>query len=240
MTMPKEASDHSDPPDPKAPRQPSLETLARQWRAAADQVFASALSDPPAYIRATRLVGAVAAHLRALGRGAGPLITAWSRHREIVLRVTADDDLLITDGLDLTAVAATAFAMRHREVAQEIAVDARREAISHLPSATWSVLEEHGYAHGDPFVPYRRIEVHPAAGRALVVTTAPDESYSACTHHVEALAIDVPTGEITAPGDAGRQTIARQFASESERETHVAELKAQITPATGFSGSAAD
>ena len=240
MSMPKNASDQSDPPDPKAPAQPSLETLARQWRAAADQVFAAPLSDPQAYIRATRLVGAVATHLRTLGRGAAPLITAWSRHREIVLRVTADDDLLTTEGVDVTAVAATAFAMRHREVAHEIAVDARREAISQLPSATWSVLEEHGYAHGDPFVPYRRIEVHPATGRAILVTTAPDESYSACTHWVEALVVDVSTGEITAPVDAGGQTLVRQFASEFEREAHVAELKAQNTPATGLSGSAAD
>ena len=238
--MPKKASDHSEPPDPKASAQPSLETLAQQWRAAADQVFTAALSDPQAYIRATRLAGAVAAHLRTLGRGAAPLITAWSRHREIVLRVTADDDLLTTEGVDVTAVAATAFAMRHREVAHEIAVDARREAISHLPSTAWSVLEEHGYAHGDPFVPYRRIEVHPATGRVILVTTAPDESYSACTHQVEALAVDVPTGEITAPVDAGGQTLVRQFASASEREAHVAELKAQITPATGLSGSAAD
>jgi hypothetical protein len=238
MTMPKKASDRSDPPDQTASAQPSLETLARQWRAAADQVFTAALHDPQVYIRATRLVGAVAAHLRALGRGAAPLIAAWGRHREIVLRVAADDDLLTTDGVDLTAVAAAAFAMRHREVAHEIAVDARREAMSRLPSAAWSVLEEHGHAHGDPFIPYRRIEVHPATGRALLVTTAPDESYSACTHHVERLVIDVPTGEITALEDG--QTIGRQFASESEREAHVAELKAHNIPVTGFPGSAAE
>lgn len=239
MTMPNEASDQRDPLEQTARGQPSIETLARHWRAAADQVFTAAVHDPQAYIRATRLVGAVAAHLRAMGRGAAPLTAAWSRHREIVLRVTADDDLLTTEGLDLTAVAAAAFAVRHREVAQEIAAEARREAIAQLPSAAWSVLEEHGYAPGDPFVPYRRIEVHPATGRALLVTTAPDESYSACTHQVEVLTIDMPTGEITAPGDASGQTLVRQFAAESEREAYVAELKAKNTLATGFSGSAA-
>lgn len=222
--MPKNGSDQSEPAH--TPAQPSLETLARQWQAAVDRVFTAAVSDPQAYIRATRLVGAVAADLRALGRGAEPLIAAWSRHREIVLRVAAGDDLLTTEGIDLAAVAAAAFAMRHREVAHEVAVDARREAIARLPSAAWSVLEEHGYAAGDPFVPYRRIEVHPATGRALLVTTAPDENYSGCTHHVETLAIDVSTGEFAAAGDAGDQVVVRQFASQAEREACVAELKA--------------
>ena len=117
--MPKKASDQSVrrtrrlPPNRHSRRSPD------SGGAAADQVFTAALSDPQAYIRATRLAGAVAAHLRTLGRGAAPLITAWSRRREIVLRVTADDDLLTTEGVDVTAVAATAFAMRHREVAHE-------------------------------------------------------------------------------------------------------------------------
>jgi hypothetical protein len=74
----------------------------------------------------------------------------------------------------------------------------------------------------------------------ILVTTAPDESYSACTHHVEALALDVPTGEITAPVDADGQTLVRQFASASEREAHVAELKAQSTSGTGCSASTVD
>ncbi len=238
--MPKNVSDQTEPPDSKASGQPSLGMLVQQWRAAADQVFTAALSDPEAYIRATRLAGAVAAHLQTLGRGAAPLISAWSRHREIMLRVTADDDLLTTEGIDVTAVAAAAFAMRHREVAHEIAVDARRDAISHLPLTAWSVLEEHGYAHGDPFVPYRRVEVHPATGRVILVTTAPDESYSACTHHVEVLALDVPTGEVTAAVDADGQNLVQQFASASEREAHVTELKAQNPSGTGLPGSAVD
>ena len=190
MTMPGATTNSPDPvglpgrvaPAPDGAPQPSLEALARQWQAASDQVFTSALSDPAAYIRATRLVGAVVADLRTRGHGREALLEAWREHREVIVQVASDDDLLTTEGLDLTAVAGAAFAMRHREVAHDMANDARREALSRLTPAAWAVLEESGYAPGDPFVPYRRLEVHPGTGRALLVTTSPDECYRTCTH----------------------------------------------------------
>lgn len=232
-SMPTNEFDQGDARDYWHPDRASLDTLARQWRAASDQAFTAAAHDPQTYIRATRLVGALSAHLRTLGSGAAPLLGAWRRHREIVLRVAADDDLLTTDGVDLATVAAAAFAMRHREVAQEIAADERRAAMSARPADAWSVLEERGYAPGDPFVPYRRLEVHPATGRALLITTAPDENYQVCIHQVQVLAIDAATGELSAADGDGRPASVgggqpapvEEFASASEREAHVARVK---------------
>ena len=48
---------------------------------------------------------------------------------------------------------------------------------------TWAVLEESGEPAGDPFLPYRRLEVDVATGRALLVSATPDDEFGRCRAH---------------------------------------------------------
>ncbi|MEU8246291.1 hypothetical protein [Nonomuraea sp. NPDC048916] len=214
--------------DPKpAPdtRQVAAE-LVRTWNAAADRAFSVAVHQPDVYLRTTRLVAAVVRELRERGRGAEPLVEAWREHRELVRRVADSSDLLTLDGLDVDEVAGAAFTMRYREVLEEITLDDRLAALAEAaPDAGWLVLEESGYRPGDPFVPYRRLEVEPATGRALLVTTRPNETFTACVHTVERGHIDLETGRL-ASGDPGAPgDDLHEVASSEEREALVARVK---------------
>ncbi|MDA0641037.1 hypothetical protein, partial [Nonomuraea ferruginea] len=168
-------------PGPAPDARQAASELLRLWTAAAERAFAGSAHQPDIYLRTTRLVGAVAQRLRESGRGLEPLVEAWAEHRELVRRVVESSELLTSDGLDVEAVAGAAFAMRYREALEEVTLDDRLAALAQAaPGAGWLVLEESGYRPGDPFVPYRRLEVDPATGRALLVTTRPDETFTAC------------------------------------------------------------
>lgn len=196
--------------------------LHRAWTAAAERAFSGGVHQPDLYLRTTRLVGAVAQRLRELGRGLEPLVEAWPGHRDLVRRVVESSELLTSDGLDVEAVAGAAFAMRYREALEEVTLDDRLAALAKAaPDSGWLVLEESGYRPGDPFVPYRRLEADPATGRALLVTTRPDDSFTACVHTVEEGRIDLETGRL----DSGEPRF-REFTSSEEREAWVTRLKA--------------
>ncbi|WP_326644188.1 hypothetical protein OG884_09500 [Streptosporangium sp. NBC_01755] len=215
-------------PDPRstAESRKAAEDLSRLWTAASERAFPASIHQPEIYLRTTRLVGAVAQELRGSGRGVDPLLEAWSERGDLVRRVADSDDLLTVDGLDVEVVAGVAFAMRYREVLEEVALDDRLAAFAAAPpGAGWLVLEESGYRPGDPFVPYRRLEADARSGRALLVTTRPDETLTACVHVVEQGFIDLETGRLVArdPDDPGRGT--REVRSGEEREALVERLK---------------
>ncbi len=213
-------------PGPAPDARQAASELLRLWTAAAERAFAGSAHQPDIYLRTTRLVGAVAQRLRESGRGLEPLVVAWAEHRELVRRVVESSELLTSDGLDVEAVAGAAFAMRYREALEEVTLDDRLAALAQAaPGAGWLVLEESGYRPGDPFVPYRRLEVDPATGRALLVTTRPDETFTACVHTVERGRIDLETGRLASgePGDGGH--VLHEAASAEEREVWVTRLK---------------
>jgi hypothetical protein len=211
-------------PAPDA-RQAASELL-RTWNAAADRAFSAGIHQPDVYLRTTRLVGAVARELRECARGVEPLLDAWREYREFVRRVAESSDLLTADGLDVEAVAGAAFAMRYREVLEQITLDVRLAALAKAaPGVGWLVLEESGYRPGDPFVPYRRLEVDPGTGRALLVTTRPNETFTECVHTVERGSIDLETGRLAADDPGALWYGLHEVASDEEREALVARLK---------------
>lgn len=213
-------------PEPAPDARRVASELLRGWNVAAERAFAAGIHQPDIYLRTTRLVGAVARRLRASGRGLEPLVEAWPEHRELVHRVVESSEVLTSDGLDVEAVAGAAFAMRYREVLEEVTLDDRLAALAKAaPGTGWLVLEESGYRPGDPFVPYRRLEADPATGRALLVTTRPDETFTACVHTVEQGRIDLETGRFASgePGEPGHGL--HEVASAEEREAWVAQLK---------------
>ena len=200
--------------------------LFRAWNEAAERAFATGSRQPDVYMRTTRLVGAVTRELRELERGLEPFLDAWREHRDLVGRVAGSSDLLTAEGLDVEAVAGAAFAMRYREVIAEIMLDDRRAALAAAPPGTrWLVLEESGYHPGDPFVPYRRVEADAVTGRALLVTTRPDETFATCVHSVEWGFIDLETGRLTSPGPDDPEQGVQEVSSSAEREALVDRLK---------------
>lgn len=213
-------------PRPAADLRAAAGQLSRLWAATSERAFATTLHQPDVYVRTTRLVSAITRELRRRGRGFAPLLEAWRGRDELVHDVAGSDGALSVEGLDTEAIAAAAFAMRYREVLEEITLDDRLAALAAGPKdGGWVVLEESGHAPGDPFVPYRRLEADPRTGRALLVTTRPDDTFTTCVHVVERGVVDLETGRLTtdAAGEAGNPV--HEVGTAEEREALVERLK---------------
>ena len=206
----------------------ALRDLSAQWRAAADRAFGSGLTDPTRYALTVRLVRATLDRLKTQPPDADTLLTAWSERAELLGDVIDSDDLLTADGLDLESVAGAAFAMRYREVAAEIVLAQRREALAAQgEDRVWAVVEQIGPHDGDIFVPYRRLEANLQTGQAILVTTRANDDFTAPVHSVESLRINGSTGELSSLPEAGNDTSPPEFTSVEEREQHVETLKAE-------------
>ncbi len=175
--------------------------VERAWRRGEEQLYAAALGQPDGYAEAVELVGRTLQHLRTVASDAGTLLAAAARGGEVVAGLAGDRPV----GVDLARVAQAALALRHRElVAAQSALDrVRALAASREHGGTWVVLSESGDPAGDPVRPYRRLEADARSGRALLVTTAPDEDLRGCVHAVEALHVDLSTGALSEAGAAG-------------------------------------
>ncbi len=203
----------------------ALRDLSRQWATIADRAFASGMSDPAAYARTLRFVTAAVEELRTRGNGATDLLSAWAGHRDLVHAVADSDPRYSLEGLDPEALAGAAFAMRYRELAETIAGARRLETLAALDDIGWVVAEESGPPEGDPFVPYRRLEIDRTRGLALAVSTYANDDFTATVHRVEQLRFDGADGTL-APIDAEDPgSTAREFATADERERHVTELR---------------
>jgi hypothetical protein len=197
--------------------------LSERWAADADRAFSSALDRPDVYQRSTRLIGALTDVLRQRSRGLAGLVRDWELREQVLAQAVATDPRLTLEGLDTAAVLGAAFTMRRREAAQESAEDRRVAFLAGMTGTDWVVVEEEGYAPGDPFVPYRRLEVHVPAGLAIAVSTMPDETMMATTHHVQLLRLQPDTGRLQ--DIDGNDPV--DFGTAEEREAYVSDLRRQ-------------
>ncbi len=171
--------------------------MAAAWRASEAQLYGTVLWDPAMFERAVLLVAQVVEHLRRLGGSSAALTAAGGSAGSLVLEV-ADRDGVEISSLDPTLIGQAALAMRLREVVDEQA-RARRLALLAAAAergAPWVVLEESGEPHGDPFSPYQRLEVEVSTGRAVYVTTVPDDSFTGVLHEVALLNVDLGDGRV--------------------------------------------
>ncbi len=218
-----------DEPDGPANAPPGAEPCvppptAASWRESETALFTGLLARPDLYQSVITAVGATVSRLRALGPSTRALLDAADTITTVVQQAAEDDGRSLA-GIDPGLVGRAALALRHREVMEEQAAAARRDRLTaEGPAArSWVVLEEAGSYAGDPFAPYRRLEAQPATGRAVLVTTTPDDDFRSAWHDVQAVYVDPHTGRIEAP--AGPPPEPGRFRTATDREAHVTRLR---------------
>ena len=191
------------------------------WQQAEARLYPSVTARPDIYQRVVQIVRLTVDHLRQLGSSTSALLVAAQRGPDLVVDVLTETGMSAAE-LDLTLVAEAALAMRHREVVGEQAVARRLRTIANARHAgqKWVVVEEQGPSDGDPFVPYHRLEVEVATGRALLVTSTADESYTGVVHAVEPLHEDAVSGLVEESRQAGAS--ATSHPSATARDAHAA------------------
>lgn len=206
---PGRAASQGDPvtPLPTGVEAPETQVPAEQavrWRQGEERLYAS-LGQADVYELSLDLVRRTAEHLRGLGAGPGPLLAAAERGAGLVVEALgATAAAAAAAPVDLALVAQAALALRQREIVAEQTARRRVQMLQHGRDRgnVWVVLEESGDAQGSPLHPYRRLEAHTWTGRAVLVTTAPDPSFSATLHAVEGLVVDLTSGVLQELGDA--------------------------------------
>ncbi len=188
--------------DPQAAEPDVPAATAASWRQAEEQLFSALIDRPDAYERVIGLVGATLDRLRGRGPSTQALLEAASSAATLVAEVADGGPVA---GIDSGLVGRAALALRHREVVAERAAARRRARLAdaRADGPEWVVLEESGDRAGDPFAPYRRLEADPATGRAVLVTTSPDDDFRASEHAVQGVQVDLATGRVEPSHDPG-------------------------------------
>jgi hypothetical protein len=190
-------------PDPAATGTPDdapvPPLLAVSWQHAEAQLYPAVTERPDLYQRIVLLVRRTVDRLRAEGPATSALLAAAARGAGLVADVVDESGLSAAE-LDLDLVARAALAMRYREVRGEQALLRRLRLIAEARRAgqPWAVVEEAGHFEGDPFLPYRRLEVEVATGRALLVEATPDEEFRLAQHTVAETRVDLDSGAVLA------------------------------------------
>ena len=191
---------------------------AASWKQAEARLYLAALTErPDLYQRVVRLVGATADHLRLLGPGTGALVAAAARGPELVAGPRGDDSGHPVDELDPTSSRDAALALRYRELGAEQAAPRRLAALDRGGAAggeAWVVVEESGEPAGDPFLPYRRLEVGRRHRPRRCWSPRPrTTSTAAVVHPVDALRVDLGDRggrrELERPGPSHRRSPGR-------------------------------
>ena len=215
------------------PGDPALQARAAAgWQRAQADLFGTLTMAPEHYVPAVTVLGAVLTRLRELTQDTAGLVSIADTVPDLVVEQAESRGISLL-GLDPVQLAQAALAQRHREV-QALEADRRRRQRLDDASSTgtggWVVLEESGDPSGDPFRPYHRLEADTATGQALMVLAVPDEDFAGCEHSVTRLRIDLGTGALLDPDDAGRGGSPTAVADALEREELVALLRARWSP----------
>jgi hypothetical protein len=195
--------------------------LAASWQQAETAAYSTVTERPDLYERTLLLVRRTADHLRLLGQGTGPLLSAADRGHQVVAAVAEDSGIAPGD-LDLDLVARAALALRYREVRAERMAAGRLRRLEEGRSVGRArvVAEESGDADGDPFLPYTRLDVDVATGKAVLVTTTPDDDFHGVVHSVRAVHLDPATGSVVPDPDDPEPRVYPDARSRDEAAGH--------------------
>jgi hypothetical protein len=235
MTDPHQIADDPFAGAPEASRDPAIAggaddapvpTLtAASWQQAEAQLYPAVTERPDLYQRIVLLVRGTVDRLRERGSTTSALLAAADRGAELVAEVVEERGLSAAE-LDLGLIARAALAMRYREVRGEQSLQRRLRLIAAAGHAgqSWVVVQEAGHAEGDPFLPYHRLEVEVATGRALLVSAAADDDFREVHHTVQVVQVDLDNG-IVQEVQAGAP--ADTFPDAAAREAQVSAVKAR-------------
>lgn len=211
-----------------APDEPGVPAAtAASWRTAEAQLFSALTSRPDLYQGVVLQVSATVNRLRRLGPSTSALLDAAATITALVGEVI-EEGRLPADGIDPDLVGRAALALRHREVIGEQALTRRLGllAAARASGPAWVVVEEAGDWGGDPFLPYRRLEVEAATGRALLVTATPDDDFRTSRHAVEVLRVDLGSGRVERSRSPAGEPSWQPSAA--DREAHVTTLRERL------------
>jgi hypothetical protein len=214
-----------DPAAAGAPDDAPVPTLvAASWQQAEAQLYPAVTERPDLYQRIVLLVRRTVDRLREQGPATSALLAAADRGGELVADVVAQSGISAAE-LDLDLVARAALAMRYREVRGEQSLLRRLRLIADArhTGRSWVTLEEAGYPEGDPFVPYHRLEVEVATGRALLVAANADDDFRDVHHTVQLVQVDLDTGIVQEPRAAEPSST---FPDATARDAHANAVKA--------------
>jgi hypothetical protein len=170
--------------------------VLRSWDQAEAQLFPLVMARPDLYERALQAVGALAARLRETCPDVAALLAEHERGAELAGEVP---------GVRPELIAAAACATRYRELVTAGAAQRRLAALARARDAglAWAVVEENGDEARAPYVPYQRVEVQVATGRAVIVSVEPDETLSRAVHRLDAGELDLNTGGLRVGEELG-------------------------------------
>ena len=144
----------------------------------------------------------------------------------------AEQGGISTSGLDVGLIGHVALAMRYREVIADRAASTRLQVVrrARAEGRTWVVLEESGDWAGDPYLPYRRVEVHVPTARVVAVTTTVDEDFRTVLHAVAEARLDLQTGAVVETDPVGRSPSSppTTHADAADRERDVERRRAAL------------
>ena len=206
--------------DAPVPRQ-----VSAAWEQAEARLYAGiAAHRPDLYESVILLARATVDALRQRGPSTRALLQAAGLGGQLVVQAAGS----VPEGVDPQLVAEAALAMRHREVRAEQIRLRRLQLVDQArdDGRAWVVLEESGHAAGDPFSPYRRLEVDVTTGRAVLVTTTPDDRFTMVQHGVRLARLDLISGALEDVSED--HTPALLLDDSTTREQEVTRLKQSL------------
>jgi hypothetical protein len=173
-------------------------SVLRSWDEAEARLFPTVMARPDLYQQSVITIQRLLGRLRENCPDLPALLAAHERGGDLVAEQLAAADLadVLDAGIQTDLVAAAACAMRYRELVASLAAEGRLAALARARGRdeSWTVVEETGSEDRAPFIPYQRIEVEVASGRAVIISIEPDETLSRAVRRLDRGQIDLVTG----------------------------------------------
>ncbi|WP_341318825.1 hypothetical protein WN982_27975 [Paraburkholderia sp. IMGN_8] len=180
----------------------SIEAAHLSWAECERHLYPIAASDPSRYQQIIVAVRALADEMHT-AESVEQLIAMWPQATAMFSSVAAARGLL-AQALPREQIVGAAFALREREISEQIQRHARRGRIeaARESGAAWVVLDESGKLESGLIDPYRCTEMHVASGLAVISQVQPDPERGAVMFIVLVVKLAPLTGELldSSPG----------------------------------------
>ncbi|MEX3010634.1 hypothetical protein [Hoeflea sp. TYP-13] len=209
----------------------SLGNARMYWDECERQLFAMVGMDADRYEKIILAVRALADEMRDIS-SIEQLTASWPQAGEMLSKAAAARGFSASM-LPQDKVAGAAFALRQREINQQLQYQARRNLINSARQSgdDWVMLDESGNIESGNFDAYRSTEMHVASGYAVMSMVQVDPGSGAPEYVVAVVRLDPETGELldAEPGIQDWMSHAQQ-AEFSENRDMVRQKIGSISP----------